>query len=108
MNNKELISKVDVIEQIISINAKDIQKANKGLDPISVTKQLVSDIQHLPTVESRPKGKWEKVMTDSTGIWLPITQCSVCKDEVVTLQDGGGSEFLSNFCPFCGAEMESE
>lgn len=34
MNNKELISKVDVIEQIISINAKDIQKANKGLDPI--------------------------------------------------------------------------
>ena len=56
---------------------------------------LAKDILSLPTIESRPKGKWlDKNIIEIT--------CSACNEDVP-------QEFYNcNYCPNCGAEMESE
>ena len=57
-----------------------------------------SKIENLPIIEVRPKGKW----IDSGQVRLIggySADCSVC---------GEWSEYLTNFCGNCGAEMESE
>lgn len=63
---------------------------------------LMYVIKNLPTFESRPKGKWIDGGRYSNHI------CSICKEEAECLQAGGGVEFLSDFCPYCGADMRTE
>lgn len=60
----------------------------------------------LPNVEERKVGKWiTKIKSDLRGdMWPTNPKCSEC----------GGEPYYSNnisnykFCPYCGAEMESE
>lgn len=47
-----------------------------------------------------------------TGRWIPVTngrggqECNQCHDYAPSYQSG--AEYLSNFCPNCGAKMEVE
>ena len=58
----------------------------------------------IPIIESRPKGKW---IRHQAGIF-DYHYCSICKERAEALQDGGGCELLSNYCPHCGADMREE
>ena len=72
-------------------------------------KKLHKRIQKLPSVQPSRKGHWirwredfeyiERGVTES----VPHCQCSECKKEY----DPHTTQFI-NFCPNCGAEMESE
>lgn len=62
------------------------------------------DIRHRPTVDAVPvvHGEWVTLEDDWT--LDTIYQCSVCKEEFVTI-DGTPAENLWNYCPHCGAKM---
>lgn len=65
-------------------------------------KRCTNLIEQLNVIESRPKGKWIDGGRYSNHI------CSICREEAECLQAGGGVEFLSDFCPYCGADMRGE
>ena len=60
-----------------------------------------------PTVDAVEvvHGEWTAIEDD----WNmeTIYQCSVCKEEFVTI-DGTPAENLWNYCPNCGAKMDGE
>lgn len=56
---------------------------------------IMSGIDHAPTVEERPHGKW--IYVCCYGDEYP--QCSVC---------GEINDVKTNFCPDCGADMRGE
>ena len=51
-----------------------------------------------------------KEQKDKVGKWIPVTngrdgmECSICHDYAPSYQDG--IEYLSTYCPNCGAKME--
>ena len=51
------------------------------------------------TIESRPKGKWERTS------WFHT--CSVCGD-ANSDKDDEGDKIATNFCPNCGADMRED
>ncbi len=55
-------------------------------------------IEEVPTIEAEPvkHGKWKKIQN--------FAQCSECKHEV----NWGSKDFLSPYCPNCGAKMETD
>ena len=59
-------------------------------------------LQHAPTIEPERK----------KGMWIPVTngrggfECDQCHNYAPSYQDG--VEWLSGFCPNCGAEMTEE
>lgn len=57
-------------------------------------------IRSLPSVQPK-KGKWVKQIDKSINAWW--YECSVCGD--YPLKDAFGHDCLSQFCPWCGAEM---
>lgn len=58
-------------------------------------------IDNAPTVEpDRPQGEW--ILNKDQDLF-EIKICSVCDEEAEWLD--GGSQFLSKFCPNCGAYM---
>ena len=61
---------------------------------------LKKAVDELPTIESRPKGKWIK----NEYFWY--YHCSVCKEDNLLYTDE--SNALSNYCPNCGADMRGE
>lgn len=99
----ELIDKMGVIRALVEHkeNIKDFG-------------ELKAYIDRLHTEESRPKGEWEKhkraVLYAGTKKYVGVEyhECSNCKQEAEVLQAGGGVEFLSDFCPYCGADMRGE
>ena len=54
----------------------------------------------IKALEERPQGEW--IVDEDDDILKPL-KCSNC-GEVAECLDGG-SQFLSNFCPNCGADM---
>ncbi len=59
---------------------------------------LEKRIKDLPSVTpQRPKGKW-KPLNYKDEMWGYVYKCSNC----------GATEYKDNFCPNCGAKMESE
>lgn len=64
----------------------------------------MSEIEDFPTVDAVPvvHGEWVTLEDDWT--LDTIYQCSVCKEEFVTI-DGTPAENLWNYCPHCGAKM---
>ena len=54
--------------------------------------------------DKRPKGKW---LRHQAGLF-DYHYCSICEEQAKVLQDGGGCELLSNYCPNCGADMRGE
>ena len=58
----------------------------------------VFDIKRLPTIESRPKGKWR-----TSRVHGGIVKCDFCGF------DWGSNEGRKfNYCPNCGADMRGE
>lgn len=56
------------------------------------------EIDDIPTVEERKKGKW--ILDDKPGRY----RCSECLS--VASRDDNGAESLSDYCGVCGARME--
>ncbi len=60
------------------------------------------DIDKIPTLEPKPKrGRWIK-KEERVWYWY---ECSECGEEPLFRH---GGRIFSNYCPNCGAEMESE
>lgn len=66
-------------------------------------KDVMLYIARFPTAEPR-KGKWIKQVDESINAWW--YECSVCGD--YPLKDAFGHDSLSQFCPWCGADMRGE
>ena len=60
-------------------------------------------IEDAPTIEPERTGKWVEQDDGWDGVYY---ECSICK-EPFTLIDGTPSDNLYNYCPNCGARMES-
>lgn len=65
--------------------------------------------------QERPKGEWEALTASEVCGWNPefagrdpifLHRCSICKHDVYVNEFG--EEILSDFCPFCGADMRGE
>lgn len=88
----ELINKKDVLKcfctTLLLPSGVDVQPIMLWYD------QIIGNIKSLPTIESRPKGKWVD------------NQCSNCRE--FALQWGDESMAESDFCPHCGADMRGE
>lgn len=67
-----------------------------------VTDEVVKELQKLPSVEPEPK----------KGHWVPVTngrggfECDQCHNYSPSYQNG--DEYLSYYCPNCGADMRGE
>lgn len=66
-----------------------------GLNHTPTEEDIQRYIEAAPSVEN--KGKWEK-------IWRTDCECS----EYVCSKCGCGEDFLTDFCPNCGADMRLE
>lgn len=61
-----------------------------------------STVRSLPTIEpKRSKGKWEK-QRETNCSW----SCSVCKEIVVAMPERMAYP-LYDYCPYCGADMQT-
>ena len=74
-------------------------------DAIRTGKQLklfselfIKKIDNAPTVEDRPQGEWREVTNGRGG-----HECNQCGEYAPSYQSG--DEYLSKFCPNCGAKM---
>lgn len=56
---------------------------------------------HEKDAQPRMKGRWIKQIDESINAWW--YECSVCGD--YPLKDAFGHDSLSQFCPWCGAEL---
>lgn len=72
-----------------------------------VIRKTVEDLKR-----ARPKGEWEALTASEVCGWNPefagrdpvfLHRCSICKHDVYVNEFG--EEILSDFCPFCGADM---
>jgi len=83
----------------------DADEDTKSAVLLSDVKKLFRNaIANAPTIgpESlRPQGRWAKRQTNVG----EETYCTACGKEAEILQDGGGCELLSDYCPNCGCRM---
>lgn len=71
--------------------------------PSKVYNELIVELDNLSLVTPiRPKGHWIKAELPARD----AHECSECEN--LALVDEDGNERLTDFCPHCGAEMESE
>lgn len=61
----------------------------------------IETIKALPPAEPKMKGKWIKQIDESINAWW--YECSACGD--YPLKNAFGYDSLSQFCPWCGAEL---
>lgn len=48
----------------------------------------------------------QRSVKHSSGIWTNDSKCSVCGNEAIMIDtDTGGVWLLTDFCPFCGADL---
>ena len=67
-----------------------ISLQGKSEEFIEGVRFIFEKIDEAPTVEERPRGKWQAI--------LEICMCSLCKQTFEYLP-------IRNFCPNCGARM---
>lgn len=92
----ELISREVVLDTIPKV-IRTQSRVGKTLFAEFI-KEWISNIESIPTIESRTKGKWiDNGQVRKIGGYS--ADCSVC---------GEWSEYLTNFCGNCGADMRGE
>ena len=105
----ELISREEVLKRIdemilVGSGEKDI------LAKISLAFKtgMIENIEGMPTIESRPTGKWIADSTYFQAFNETVTtyKCSECQGEPY-FSTREGIE-IYKFCPFCGADMRGE
>ena len=76
-----------------------------GNNPMASLDELLNRIATAQTVDAVEvvHGEWDVITDDCT--FDTIYQCSVCKEEFVTI-DGTPAENLWHYCPNCGAKMD--
>lgn len=85
----ELISRKMAIDHIRVLGGEDRERLIG----------ILSNKEILPTIESRPKGKW-KIEEGS----IPLCcECSICGWII-----SAGENEENNYCPHCGADMRGE
>ena len=95
INAEELVKTLDSIKYIGNDAVTIIQ--NNEIE------RCKSFVQTAPTVEQRPDGKW---IVDEDNIFYNFKKCSNCNAGAEWLD--GGSQFISNYCPNCGADMRED
>ena len=70
---------------------------------VDIKGEIEGDYEIIGKYEERPQGEW--IVDEDNGI-LRFMKCSNCGKVAEWLD--GGSQFLSNFCPNCGADMKGE
>lgn len=70
-------------------------------DPLNILTEVRDRIEALPSAEVEPvkHGRWTPVTNGRGGF-----ECSICHSYAPSYQDG--VEWLSRYCPNCGAKME--
>ena len=87
----------DLISRQAAINA--VENTDCELSP-DVWDEIMDAIMQVPSAE-RPKGKWIAIHNDP---FADTYCCSECGKQPLFEWD----YVLSNFCPYCGTEMECE
>ena len=71
-----------------------------GTEPVFTGKQVQSLLRDLPPVTPKQRtGRWEIISGNNS-------RCSICG--VYNPPDYSNRPVIYNYCPFCGAKMESE
>lgn len=111
----DLIDKQAALEIAMSYCTDDDGCCSKAGNDI---REMLDEIEALPTIEQEVRhGQWIAVSAfDACGgdeeAWMahgnPIAYhyCSECKNETYLNEEG--KEILSDYCPFCGADMREE
>lgn len=94
--NNDLISREALKNKVADLYTEG-EEATEG---DKVINKVIDIIDNAPTVE-QPTGEW--IVDEDNEFFANSKKCSNC-GEVAEWLDGG-SQFLSNFCPNCGAKM---
>lgn len=102
---EDYISRQAVLDVLMPYCADD----DGSVENTDDLRNALDDIESLPPVIVRPKGKWMKSYSWSEGFGMGESygyyyECSQCGKSVKS----GFSECGQNFCPNCGAKMERE
>ena len=109
--SKRLIYAEDAIKALEALFVKQIKQFGyDSYEKADEKTQLVCDgisysigcVLDLPSAQPRMKGKWVRKESDLSW-WY---ECSECGES--PLFDPYADEVQSPFCPWCGAEMETE
>ena len=91
---RRVLDDMDVVGQ-------DREKYSWGLGLIE---SYISDIEELPSAELVRHGKWAPKYIKICGQdWASGMKCSECGEDALNAED---NEFLTNYCPNCGARMD--
>ena len=82
------------------ISREAVMKCFKKWQPYMATRLLdyEQELKELPSVTPKPK----------TGEWIPLNYKDEMWGYVYKCSNCGATEYKDNFCPNCGAKMESE
>ena len=96
----ELISKEALLKQI----EEDSEELGRGY--YGDEWKWMDTINNMPTIESRPKGRWNVRRLEISENWIhKFYNCSVCGEDAFFDED---RDYLTNYCPHCGADMRGE
>lgn len=73
-----------------------------------VLDQILTDIKNAPTIDAEPvrHGKWIPRYIKIAGRdYKHGMQCSVCAEPALDVE---GDDYLTDYCPWCGARMDAE
>lgn len=97
---QDTVSRQDAIELAMQYCPDDDGTCSKADEDI---RNLLDELEDLPSAQPERTGKWIEQDDGWDGVYY---ECSVCK-ESFTLIDGTPFDNLYNYCPNCGARMES-
>lgn len=87
-----------IVNEIRASHSEDTILVGESLEEIGLIKAF-DVIRQLPTVEKRPRGRWQKWTIKHAG--LPVQTCTECDFTVWVDED-------FNYCPRCGADMREK
>lgn len=102
----ELISREEVLDTIPRTICTQ-SRVGKTLIARFV-KEWICNIKAIPTIESRPKGKWvaDSQYFQAFNETVTTYKCSECQGEPYFSKREGIA--IYKYCPFCGADMRGE